>query len=114
MHQAQISDVDDDFDGATQTDHCRLTWSFLVDALIRRFLTNGVLQSTHDAATRSVRDPSGEEGNFSKAARLCLGILPKSAFPIIMFVDSNRHFENIFSDIYASYRPASSWSCNTR
>lgn len=40
-----MSDVDDELDEATQPAHSSHTWPFVVEALIKRFLTDEVLQT---------------------------------------------------------------------
>lgn len=52
--------------------------------MIRRFLTEVVLQPAQDAAARAMKNPGEDEVTFadilSKAARLCRGVFPKSDF----------------------------------
>lgn len=48
MQEAQISDFDDEFDGASLPAHARCTWPFVIDAIIRHFPAVEVLQEVHD------------------------------------------------------------------
>lgn len=57
FHKEQISDVDNDLGGEPQPDNSRSTFPFVVDSLIRRFLTNYVLKSTQDEVSSSVQNP---------------------------------------------------------
>lgn len=54
LHEAQISDVDDEFHGETLPVNSSFTCIFVIDDLIRRFLTNEVLQEAHDSVSRAV------------------------------------------------------------
>lgn len=76
-----MSNVYDDLERATQPAHSRCTWPFVVNELIRILLTDEVLQSAHDAVSRSVQNLDDAEGKFanrlSKSARLCREVFPK-------------------------------------
>lgn len=48
VHEAQISDVDEDFDGEKYPPDTMCTWTFVIDALFWRFMTEEVLQEAHD------------------------------------------------------------------
>lgn len=94
-----MSDFNDYLRVETLPEHFRSTSPFLSYSIIRRFLTDEVLNSGHDEVTRAVKIPRDVEGLFtdplSDRLRLCRGIFSKSDFSTILCMNSNPHLGSI-------------------
>lgn len=75
VHAEQFALVEYEFDGDSPNSSDHGTWPHVVNALIRRFLTDDVLRSAYDAVARAEQMDEEDEAQFadrvSKASRLC-------------------------------------------
>lgn len=64
MHEEQLSSATDDYEEELFGESRRCEWPHIIDALLKRFLTDDVLQGSYNAVTRAEQREGEDEERF--------------------------------------------------